>query len=115
MVSAVAVAAEEWDWEVSEKGSVAVAAAAEVVALTDEEESVDMAEMVILEMVAQEGTVTDLALEVGPRDLEVVDTDMAVGDSVETTDHRARFVDPCLVRLQDRLEVVDSEVALPVA
>lgn len=63
----MAVAAEEWDWEVSEKGSVAVAAA-EVVALTDEEESVDMAEMVILEMAAQEGTVTDLALEVGPRD-----------------------------------------------
>lgn len=59
MVSAVAVAEEEWDWEVSEMGSVAVAAA-EVVALTYEE---DMAEMV-----AQEGTVTDLALEVGPRD-----------------------------------------------
>lgn len=51
MVSAVAVAAEAGDRVVSEEGSVAVAAAAAVVDLADEEEMVHMAEMMVLEAV----------------------------------------------------------------
>lgn len=62
MVSAVVVAEEAWDWEVS----LAVAAAA-MVTLADEG-WVDMAEMVILEAAAQEALVTELALEVGEVD-----------------------------------------------
>lgn len=62
VVSAVSVAAEEGDLEVSEDGLVAVAAAA-LEALADKEKWVDMAEMGI-----SETALTELAMEVGSVD-----------------------------------------------
>lgn len=86
-VSAVAVSAEAGDWEVSEEGLVSVAAAAGV-ALADQEEMLDMAEMVVLEAVDQEAAAMELALEASSVDREVVDmapeaADTAVGHSVD--------------------------------
>lgn len=68
----MAVSAEAEDWEVSEEVLVGVAAMA-VVALADQEEVLDMAEMAVLEAVTQEGAVTEVALEVGWADHKVGD------------------------------------------
>lgn len=59
-VSAGAVAAEAGDWEVSKEGLVSVATAAGV-ALADQEEMLDMAEMLVLEAVDQEAAAMELA------------------------------------------------------
>lgn len=82
-VSAVAVSAEERDWEVPEEGLVSVAAAAGVALAADQEEMLDMAEAV-----DQEAAAMELALEASSVDREVVDmvpetADTAVGHSVD--------------------------------
>lgn len=67
--SAVAIAAQAGGWTVSEEG---------LVALADE---VDLVDMVVLEAADQEAAATEVALEVGSVDQEVVDMTAEAADT----------------------------------
>lgn len=74
VVTAVSVSAEVGHREVEVLEDCLVGVAAEAVAaLADQQEVVDTTEMMVLEVVAQEAAITEVALDVGWVDQEAVD------------------------------------------